>query len=174
MLNSLEKSLYSLLVTKAPFQIPTNGRKAMAKYLPYIALVVGILSLLGALTLYNAAMLLTAVTGYAATYGVAQNVATMAWIGILLLVVEAFIYFMAFPKLKKGEKSGWNLLFVGALLNIVYAVVTLVIGMDVMGLIWNLLSSVIGLYLLFQVHDEYLSKKAGASATPPTSTMGKK
>ncbi len=51
----IEDTMDEYLVKKAPFQIPKNGQKAIVEWLPWISLVIGIFSLLAALSLWRSA-----------------------------------------------------------------------------------------------------------------------
>ena len=80
-----------------------------------------------------------------------------------LVAVQGVIYLLAYPGLKAHKKAGWNYLFYGALLNVVYAVATLF--NDYQGgssFVGGLIGSAIGFYLLFQVRSAYTGGKAAA------------
>ena len=53
MQKQLEDKMEEYLVKKAPIQIPENGKKALVQWMPWIALVFGVLSLLSALGLWT-------------------------------------------------------------------------------------------------------------------------
>jgi O-antigen/teichoic acid export membrane protein len=63
---------------------------------------------------------------------------------------------MAVSPLMKRLRRGWDLLFLSALINLVYAVVTIFIDSRGIGSFFlSLLSSAIGFYLLFQVRSKF-------------------
>ena len=168
--NSLETSLNKVFVKNAPFQLPAGLKKWLVKYLPYINLVLGILSLLAALSLYKWARDADKVVNYVndiyRAYGVNETASverfTIAvWGSLLVLAVMGVLYVMAFSPTKARQKRGWDLLFYALLINVVYGVV--VSFTDYGGtnnIISTVISTVIGLYFLFQIRDAYNGKKS--------------
>ncbi len=177
-MNELEEKLNEVFVDKAPFQIPDDARKTIVNILPWLNLVFGILILWTAYGLYTAAKVVDQWVDYANSiskaYGggayAAQSsrLSAIVWISIIVLVVEGVLWLAAFPGVKDKKKSGWNILFIALLINIVYGFVS--IFSDVRGGIGSFIGyaigSVIGLYLLFQIRSVFLpAKKAAVSAT---------
>jgi uncharacterized membrane protein HdeD (DUF308 family) len=81
------------------------------------------------------------------------------------MAAMAVVYIVAFPALRARKKSGWDLLFYAALLNIVYGFVTLFTDYGSVGnLVGTIIGSAIGLYFLFQIRSLYL-KAPATSAT---------
>lgn len=168
----VENKLDELLVKKAPYQLPPNAKKSLVGAMPYLALVGGVLALLGAWGVYQVAAWanswlsvandLSATYGYGVGYTAAYG--PLLWVSLLLLLAEAVAMFVAFSPLKAHKKRGWDLLFWVSLLNLAYAVVYLIARPDIMQFVFSLLGSVIGLYLLFQVRSSYTG--AAASSTP--------
>lgn len=167
----IEDKLNDLLVRKAPLQIPDNGRKALASAMPYLALIGGVLSVLGAFGLYQ---LLTWSNPYATELGVnsaaaqySTNYGPLMWLSLGMIIVEAVLLFMAFAPLKARRKRGWDLLFWVALLNVVYSLVYYIaMPSSILSFIFSIIGTVIGFYLLFQVRSEF------TGSTHPTSTPG--
>jgi len=164
MANKLEEQLDELLVKKAPFQIPENGRKTIAEWLPWISLILGALTLWSAWVLWEWAHVANVWSNYAnelsAALGggkvVEQRLSVMVWVALAVVAVEGVLFLASFSGTKARKKSGWNLLFYAALLNIVYGVVTLFTNYNgVSNLIWTVISAVIGLYFLFQIRSQY-------------------
>lgn len=154
-------------------QLPENARKGLATALPWLTLAGGVLSLLGAWYLYQAVTWVDQWAGYAnSLYGAAgytapvTGVGAMAWIGLIILVAQAVLFFVAFPALRTFKKSGWNLLLWVALVSVVYSVVVNVLSgyFNVGQLIFSLLGAAIGLYLLFQVRPYYTAAGSAAPA----------
>lgn len=173
-MKAIENKLDELLVKKAPFQLPENGRKMLVSALPWLALIGGVLSVLAAWGVYqlatwantwmNAANELGGLYGYSGyTTAYATN-APLLWISLLIILVQGIMFFMAFSPLKAHKKKGWDMLFWVSLLNIVYAVVYVVAAPNVMSLIFSLIGSLIGLYLLFQVRSHYSASAAAHTA----------
>ncbi len=164
-LQPLETALDDLFVKKAP-ALPANGKKALVEYLPWINLFFGIIALYTAYVLWHWAHIANGLIDYAnqlsATYGSPSvaNVDRMGlgiWLGLIILVIQAVIYIAAFQATRERKKSGWDLMFYAALLNVVYGVVILFSNYGSIGsLLGTLVGSAIGLYLLFQIRSSYL------------------
>lgn len=176
-MKALENKLDELLVKKAPFQLPDSGRKALASALPYLALIGGALSLLGAWGVYQLVSFTSTLAPYAyelnAAYGYNTGYTAvfgpMMWVSLLLLVVEAVLFFMAFAPLKARRKRGWDLVLWVSLLNVAYAVAYLVAMPNLFSFIFSLIGSLISLYLLFQLRALYTSEtSASSSSTAPS------
>ena len=159
----LEKSLDDLFVKQAP-ALPDGGKKFIVQYLPWINLILGLISLYTAYVLWHWAHLANSLVNYANSVSAAFGGAPVAvnrlsiglWIGIAVLAVEALLYIAAFPGTKARKKSGWNLLYYALLLNIVYGVVVLFTDYGGVGnLVGAVIGSAIGLYLLFQIRSSY-------------------
>src|SRR3990167_2355142 len=160
-LNNLEKALSDIFVKKAP-KLPTNAKKVIVEWLPWINLVLGVLALWAAYGLWTWANTVSKWTDYAnelstafgGTKVVDDRLTVTVWLALIVLVVEAVIYIMAFPATKEKKKSGWNLMFYALLVNAVYGVVTMFSSYGgASNLIGYLIGSVIGLYFLFQIRD---------------------
>jgi hypothetical protein len=146
-LGGLENTLNDLLVKKAPFQLPKSVKDILVSLAPWLALIGGILGVLGALAIFG----LGSVFGPLALYGgvaYAGTYYTTFLISSIVLGVSGVIDLLAFPGLQKRSIKGWRLLFYGEL---IWAVATLV-KFDLVGLI---IGGLIGFYLLFQVREYY-------------------
>lgn len=161
-LNQLETKLGDLY--KGLPNIPEKYRKTLVDAMPWLSLVVGVLSLLAVLSIWRWVNAADQIVNYAnslsAIYGaspvVTNSWSIMLWLGLIALLVQAIIYIAAFPGLRAHKKSGWNLLFYGAMLNIVYGVIVLFTAYGGFGqLIGSVIGSAIGLYLLYQVRSYY-------------------
>ncbi|HSX30963.1 MAG TPA: hypothetical protein VLE99_03535 [Candidatus Saccharimonadales bacterium] len=170
-LSDTEAKMDELFVRNAP-GLPKGAKKALVAWLPLISAVVGVLSLWAAWNLWHWAHLANHYLGLVCNaYSVsgcgnviASRFSIWLWLGIILLGVEGVLYLMAYPGLRDHKKDGWNYLFYGALLNLVYAVVSLFSSYNVVGsFLGALVGSAIGFYLLFQVRDAYTGKKDTAS-----------
>lgn len=166
LIRKIEKSL------EGPFQslppLPKEAKEGLAKFWPWLALFAGILQLLAAWWLYDWANSFNDVAEWANRYSEALGGPSIAngglsfwvWIGIIVLAVDAVILLLAFPRLQKKQRSGWDLLFLAGLLNLLYGVVSLFIdGRGGLGsLLWALIGSAIGFYLLFQIREFFGGK----------------
>ena len=145
--------------------LPDSTKEGLAKVWPWLALVGGIVQLLAAWALWNLANWASRVTdianslsvyygGYQA--GPSSFDKTVIYAGILLLVVDAVILLMAFPKLQKRLRSGWDLLFLGTLINLLFGVVQIFTYQRGVGsFIGSLIGSALAFYLLFQVREKF-------------------
>ncbi len=153
-------------------QLPDSTKEGLAKVWPWLALIGGVLQLFAALALWRLASWADRVTdlanslsvyysGY--TAGPSSFDKTVIYLGVAMLVVEAVILLMAFPKLQKRERGGWNLLFLAGLINLVYGVVQIfTFERGIGSFVMSLIGSAVVFYLLFQVREKF----GGRSAAP--------
>ncbi len=148
--------------------LPESSKEGLAKIWPWLALVGGIVQLLAAWALWHLAHWTSALYDYAnevsklyggrglGPTGMEKNI---IYLGIIMLVVDAVILLMAFPKLQKRLRGGWDLLFLGSLINLAYGVVQIFTYQRGIGsFIGSLVGSAIGFYLLFQVREKFSGK----------------
>lgn len=163
-MDTLKKQLQSVFVDNAPFQISESGRKTIVSILPFLSLFSGVLALWGAWSIYNLMSTADRLIDYTNTisraYGAPESVVSsfsfFGWLSVAFLVVEAVIAFKAYGALTKKQKSGWDLLFVLALVNVGYAVVTLFSNVSDFGaFLFAISTSIVGLFVLFQVRSIY-------------------
>jgi hypothetical protein len=148
-------------------KLSDSSKETLVKIFPWLALIGGILQLLSALALFNWARVANDYVDYANSlsraFGGEEVVSSRwdvwVWVGLAVLAVDAVILLLAYPKLKKREKGGWDLLFLSGLLMVAYAVVSVFMEYrgGVFGLVWNLIVSAVIFYLLFAVRDKYKS-----------------
>lgn len=165
LIKSIEKSLENLF--KDLPHLPEKSRKSLADFWPVLALIVGVLQLFAAWSLYNIANWAERVNNAANSLSAIYNVdlgptdsdKNIIYLGILILVVNAVILLMAYPKLKEKLRSGWNLLFLAALINVAYAVTQLFLyDRGPNDFVFSLLGSAIGFYLLFEIKSKFVGK----------------
>lgn len=152
----------------APALSPSS-KETLVKVWPWLALIFGILQLSAAWGLWRLARWTSVFSDYAnefsriytgRTVGLEASDKFLIYLGIIILLVDAVILLMAFPELKKRARRGWELLFLGSLINVAYSVLTIFIhGRGFGTFIFSLIGSVIGFYLLFQVRDKYKPAK---------------
>lgn len=183
-MKQLEMMLNELLVKKAPFHLPENVKQGLVKILPWLVLLVGALTIIGAWGVFQAATTVDRWASLAnelsATYGVGNYtnpvMTPLLWLSLIILLVEAVLYFAAYPALEKFQKKGWDILFWVALVNAVQGVVhniayaTAYFNIGAVAL--SLLGSLVGLYLLFQIRAYYTGEKKLA-ATGSTMSVPK-
>ncbi len=161
-LTSIEKSLDEVFVKNAP-ALPPGGKKFLVSYMPWLSLIIGVLSLLAAWNIWRWAHLTNNLVDYAnqlsATYGgplVDDRLTVTVWLSMIVLAISAILYLAAFSGLKNQKKSGWNLVFYALIINVVYGVVSLFSSYGGIGnLIGALLGFAIGSYFLFQIRASY-------------------
>lgn len=147
-----------------------STKDSIAKVWPVIVLVLGILQLLAAWSLWrlfdrvnDAAEFVNSFTQYYTnqTVGYSAFDKTLIYLGIALLAVEAVLLLMAYSPLKNRQRRGWDLVFLVMLLQVVYAIATVFIdGRGIGSFIFNLLGAAVGFYFLFQIRDHYKGAKA--------------
>lgn len=167
-LNNVEQKINDV-VKGLPFQLPEKSRKAIVQYMPVIMLIIGVLSLWAAYALWNSARLVDRLVDYSnalsSIYGdgtqAVSHLGITTWIGIASLAIMGVLYLVAYPKLKAQSKAGWNLLFYGALFNMVSGIVLIFDDYNggVGALIKSLIGTAVGFYFLFQIRSYYTDKK---------------
>jgi hypothetical protein len=163
-LDKLETALDDTLNKKAPFKIPENGRKSLARAMWWLALIFGVLQLWAAWAFWNAAhvvnRLADSVNSFSALYGgekISTSLGFFFYLSLVVLLVSAVLVLLATPHLKDMRKAGWNLVFYSLLVNVAYGVVVLFADYGGFGnFIWAMLSSLVGAYLLFQIRDQFM------------------
>jgi hypothetical protein len=129
------------LVEKAPFQLPDGVKEWIVQFGPWITLVILILSL-------PAVLLVLGLSALVFVPAAATGQAGGLTFAVMALIVQLLLMGAAIPGLMKRSMSGWNLVFYSEVLNLVYSVLS---GSIVSGII----STVIGLYILFQIRSYY-------------------
>lgn len=175
-ISKIESELNNVFVKKAP-PLPEGGKKFIVQWAPIITLIIGVLSLLSALSLWRWASATSGFVNYAKdlcrTYAVdgcstvsSSRWSVMIWLSIFIIIVQAVLYIAAYSALSAHKKSGWDKLFYASLISVAYAVVSLFSAYSgVGGFVGSLIGAAIGFYLLFQVRNSYLDKKAPIGAT---------
>lgn len=166
-LKQLESKIGGLFKSAPP--LSESAKKSLVGAWPWIALIFGILQLLAAWGLWNLTRYVDRLSDLSNTlsmYYTGESAAlssfdkTVIYLALIVLVVDAVILLMAYPELKKRTSRGWDLLFLGSLINAAYAVVSLFIDdRGVSSFIFSVLGSAVGFYLLYQVKDKYHTAK---------------
>jgi hypothetical protein len=162
-------------VFKSLPDLSEGGKEGLAKAFPWIALLFGILQFItawGLLTLFHTTNTLTSyynnyyqsVTGQ--NIGLSSTDKLIIYLSIAVLLVDGIILLMAYSPLSKRLRRGWDLMFLSALINLAYAILTLFIqNRGLLSFIGSLLGSAVAFYLLYQVRGKYVS--AGAASVAP-------
>jgi hypothetical protein len=84
------------------------------------------------------------------------------YLGLITLVSEGTVLLLAFSPLKAKMRKGWDLVFLAALINLAYAVISIFISERGIGSSFgSLIVSAIGFYLLFQIKDFFYRPLSG-------------
>lgn len=176
-LRPVEDSLAKLF--KAAPQMSASSRKSLASWMPSLAIVFGVLQLIAAFWLWQAGHAVNRLLDYAnsfcSAYGTCStrvtHLSVIWYLALLVLVLSAVTLLMAYPGLKAHKKAGWNWLFLGSLINLVYGLVSVFVeggaGGGLSRLFGAVIGSAVGFYLLFQIRDIYSGKASGTPAVKP-------
>lgn len=162
-IRKLEQKLGSLY--KGAPALSNSIKETLVNILPWLVLVVGVLQLFAAWRLWGLARQVgnvsNAVSALYITEGrISSTDKPFIYLGSIILLVNAVILLKAYSHLKTHKRAGWDLLFLSAVINAGYSVTQLFItGRGISMFIFNILGSVIGFYLLFQVKSKYSSSK---------------
>lgn len=168
-MKSLEDKMQRYLLNDAPVQIPEGGKKVIVQWAPWISLVIGVLSLLSALSLWKFANDANEILDYANEFGRAYgiqtsevNISMFVYISILFIVAQGLLMVLAFRGLRERSKErGWNYLLYSVLASLAYTVFSLFIE-DYRGFgsfLFGIIGIVISLYILAQIKSHYKSVK---------------
>ena len=123
--------------------LPASAVDGLYSIAPWIALVFGVIGVLGGLSGFGALTFLApfAVMGGASSYYGLGIISTVGWL------VASVLMLLAFTGLKTGKMSGWNLLFWSEVVSVVASLVAFSLG--------TVVGAAIGFYLLFQIKPKY-------------------
>jgi len=167
LLNKIEAALAGLY--KGAPKLSQNAKKTIVSIWPIAALVFGVLQLWAAYVLWDwgrkVNQVLDVFNSYLGTDIGARDLSVIYWLSLVVLVLDAILLLAAYRGLKARAKSGWNLLFYGALLNGVYGIFSAFNDYGGVGsLVIQLIVSAIVLYFLFAIRDQYSGAKSSANA----------
>lgn len=169
-LEQAEKTIGDLF--KSAPVLPKNSKDAIVNVMPWIALIFGVIQIIVAYGVWQLAHVVDRaadlINTYAAYYTVpAAHISafdrTVIYLGAVVLLIDGVIGIMAYKALAARQRRGWDLMFLAALVNLAYAVISIFInGRGVGSFIMSLLGSAIGFYLLFQIKETYTKKSVTA------------
>lgn len=148
-------------VFKAAPKLSDSAKESVAKVWPWLALIFGVLQLWAAWVLWDLLDKVDKVSDLFGSYfgsvvGYSGKDKVFIYMSLGVLVLDAVVLLMAYPKLVKRSMAGWKLLFLGSLLNVVYSFFNLFIqGRGFGNFLAALVGSAVGFYLLFQVREKY-------------------
>lgn len=123
--------------------LPANAVDGLFKIAPWIALVFGVIGVLGSISGFGALTFLApfAAMGGASSYYGLGIISTAGWL------IASVLMLLAFTGLKAGKISGWNMLFWSEVVSVVSSLAAFSLG--------SIVGVAIGFYLLFQIKPKY-------------------
>ncbi len=154
----LEKWGYETFNTKNPVQIPENGRKWIAENVWWLAAVGGVLTLIGAYQMWQAAHYVSQFDSFyrAIGYTGVASVSMQWYILFAITVLAGIVMLVAVQKLKAMQKSGWNLLFYLSLLGVAMGIIGVLTPSYGFGYLLGVaLGVAISWTILMQIRDKF-------------------
>lgn len=157
----LEKQLDELLGKDSPYKLPKNGKKEFAAALWWICLLIGIIQLWGAWSLWQIGHSFSAIQtpsflGNTLTYTqILPHLNFTYYLAFFSILAEAALVLLAVPALKDYRKHGWDLIYYALLLNVVYAFIRIfsATGGGVGQFVVQFFATAIAAYFVFQVRE---------------------
>lgn len=130
---------------KAPV-LPINIKEMLVKYVPYFALVFGIIGIIFSISSLG----ILGITSPLAIVGGAETVNSYgtSFVSSLFSIVSSAMMVMAYQSLQAKKLNGWNLMFWSEVVNIIGSIILL-------NIIGAVISGLIGFYLLYQIKSFY-------------------
>lgn len=161
-LSGLEGWLDGIFGEKFPVQLPKAAREWIVKAAPWLALVVGVLSLWASWSFWQAGHYVNRLVDWANTLSAAyggdtvQHLGVMWYLSFVVILVQAAFMLLAFPGLRDRKKIGWNFVFYSSIVAVALGVVQLFVsGYGFGSLIGSLIGAAISFFILFQVRSYY-------------------
>ncbi len=123
--------------------LPKSWTAVIVKITPWIALVFGVLGVLGSIAAFG---ILTFLAPFVALGG-GVGAATNGVIGSVLALLSSGLLLAAFPGTRDNKMSGWNMLFYSEVVSLVSSIVFFTVG--------GVVGALIGFYILFQIKSHY-------------------
>lgn len=135
---------------QAPFQIPAKWREIIVDWIPWVNLVIGVL-------LLPAVIVALGLAGFVSVIATSVGIASgpLVLISGLFLLASIVILFITFPGLKARKLSAWKLVFWADIVFFIYGVLYAIGSGALFGVATQALSTLIGLYVLFQIKNYY-------------------
>jgi hypothetical protein len=149
---SAERWLHEMVYEKVPYKLPKSVQDILVQFGPWITLVIALLSLPAIFAIFG---LNAVVSLYGAAVGVIPG--PLYYIGIVILVIQVVMMFLAISPLLKRQRQGWLLVFYSTTISVVYSVVSsFSYGYFAFtGILWGLVAAAISYYVLFQIRSHY-------------------
>ena len=123
--------------------LPKNVNEFIVTVTPWLALIFGILGVLGSLSAFGISVVASPLVALGGGFNAATGLIVATIIGLVASILEL----VAFPALLGRRRSGWTFLFWVEALGILSSIVSLSGFGVIMALIW--------LYFLFQIKPYY-------------------
>ncbi|MBI4091989.1 MAG: hypothetical protein HY427_02185 [Candidatus Levybacteria bacterium] len=123
--------------------LPGNWRDVIVNITPWLALIFGIIGVLGSLAAVGVLTFLAPFVVLGGGIGVASG----GIIGAILALVASVLLVLAFPGTRDRKMSGWKLLFWSEAVSVVSGVVAFSAA--------GIVGALIGFYILFQIKSHY-------------------
>lgn len=123
-------------------ELPRNGKDVVVSIVPWLALVFGILGLVGSLVGLG---IFTSLAPLALFAGVRET--NQAILIVLLGLVASVLMLAAFPGTQKRQEKGWRFLYYSEVVSLVLNVITV----SLVGILFTL----VGFYFLYQIRSYY-------------------
>jgi hypothetical protein len=123
--------------------LPTNVKDFIVMVTPWLALIFGILGVLGSLSAFGISVVASPLVALGGGFNAATGLIVATIIGLVACILEL----VAFPGLLKRKMSGWKFLFWVEALGVLSAIISLSGFGVIMALIW--------FYFLFQIKSYY-------------------
>lgn len=123
--------------------LPVSVKDFIVLVAPWLALVFGILGVLGSLSAFGLSTVLSPLVALGGGVGVATSLMVVSLIGL----VESIMMLVSFPSLMKRKAFGWTLMFWAEVLAVVSSIVSFSVVGVVLALVW--------FYFIFQVKSYY-------------------
>lgn len=123
--------------------LPSSWREVIVTITPWLALIFGIIGVLGSLAAVGVLTFLAPFMVLGSGIGVASG----GIIGALLALVASVLLVLAFPGTRNRKMSGWRLLFSSEAVSFVSGIVAFSAA--------GVVGALIGFYILFQIKSHY-------------------
>lgn len=130
------------LYAKLP-SLPANIKEFIVMVTPWLALIFGILGVLGSLSAFGISVVASPLVALGGGFSAATGLIVATVIGLIASVMEL----IAFPALLNKKMSGWTMLFWVEALGVLSAVISLSGFGVIMALVWY--------YFIFQIKSYY-------------------
>lgn len=135
--------------------------------------------LIGLVQLTQALNALNTLSAYLSVGSISSWVTTVNGINLAFVAIQFVALGLAIQPLKAQKRKGWQLLFIGLLINALGIVTVAILRLDVMVFITSLIFGAIlcgaYAYILFEIRDQFkgVERKEGAHAVDPLSPKRK-